>query len=205
MGAHIVIIIFTALISYSAFNNASLQYRLQFNAYQINHRKEWWRFFSHSLVHGDYMHLIVNMFVLWSFGSAAIQYFEYYLGLNGNLLFILLYVIALPFSSLVSYQKHLNNPGYNAVGASGAVSAVVFTCIYFDPWNLLYFLGVIPIPGIVFGLGYLYYSYRMALKEMDNIGHDAHFWGAVIGFVFPIFIQPKSITIFFTELINFNF
>lgn len=205
MDIHIAVIIFTVVISFMAFNNNALQRQLQFNAYQINHRKEWWRYFSHALVHGDYMHLGLNMFVLWSFGKASIYYFEYYLGMNGNFTFMLLYLIALPFSSLISYQKHKDNPTYNAVGASGAVSAIIFACIFFDPWHSLLIMGVIPVPGIVFGIAYLYYSYKMGKQGLDNIGHDAHFWGAVVGLVFPIFIKPNSIMIFLTELINPHF
>jgi len=120
--------------------------------------------------------------------------------LNGTFLFTLLYVTALPVSSAVSYRKHKDNPYYTAIGASGAVSAVVFANIFYDPWNLLYFFGIIPIPGIIFGAGYLYYSYYMSRKNIDNVGHDAHFWGAVYGFIFPVLIHPLSIFDFISKL-----
>ncbi|MDY0315521.1 MAG: rhomboid family intramembrane serine protease, partial [Bacteroidales bacterium] len=76
--------------------------------------------------------------------------------------------------------------------------------MFFDPWNKIYFFGVLPIPGILFGVIYLIYSYQMAKKAKDNIGHDAHFWGAVYGFVFPLFFKPELWEYFYLRLINFN-
>ncbi len=195
----------TVIVSAKAFQDRSLFYKLMFNAYQAVHRKEYFRLLSHGLVHGDWMHLLVNMFVLFSFGRNLVTYFEHYLGINGSIGLLVFYLLALPVSSLFSLLKEKENPMYNAVGASGAVSAVVFACIFFDPWNLLYFFGVIPIPGIVFGIGYLYYSYRMGKQNNDNIGHDAHFWGALFGFSFPIIVKPSSIFIFLDQLITLPF
>lgn len=201
----IFIIAATVIVSARAFQDRSLFYKLMFNAFQVVHRKEYFRLLSHGIVHGDWMHLLVNMFVLFSFGNNLVLYFEHYLGINGNIGLIVFYILALPVSSIFSMIKEKDNSMYNAVGASGAVSAVVFACIFFDPWNLLYFFGVIPIPGILFGVGYLYYSYRMGKQNNDNIGHDAHFWGALFGFSFPIIIQPKSILIFIDQLFTLPF
>jgi membrane associated rhomboid family serine protease len=103
---------------------------------------------------------------------------------------------------LFSIFKHKNNPYYSAVGASGAVMAVVFTTIFFDPWNKLWFFGVIPIPGIVFGILYLAYSVYMGKKNADNIGHDAHFTGAIFGFIFPILINFQLVSIFLDKLLS---
>lgn len=201
----LIIIAATVIISARAFSDRSLFYKFMFNAYQVVHRKEYHRMLSHGLVHGDWMHLLVNMFVLFSFGSNLVLYFEHYLGINGNITLIIFYVLALPVSSIFSLLKEKDNAMYNAVGASGAVSAVVFACIFFDPWNLLYFFGVIPIPGILFGIGYLFYSYKMGQQNRDNIGHDAHFWGALFGFSFPIIVQPNSILIFIDHLFTLPF
>ena len=89
---------------------------------------------------------------------------------------------------------------YSAIGASGAVMAVVFTSIFFDPWNKLYFFGLIPIPGIVFGALYLAYSWYMSKQNKDNIGHDAHFFGAIFGLVYPVIIDPSLLHHFISKL-----
>ncbi len=200
------IIILTVLVSARAFQDRTLYYKLMFNAYQVKHRKQYYRLLTHGLVHGDWMHLLINMFVLYSFGNFLISAFDYYIPhINSNLLFIGIYILAIPISSIFSLLKEKDNPGYNAVGASGAVSAVVFACIFYDPWNPLRLFGVLPIPGILFGAGYLIYSYRMGQKNMDNIGHDAHFWGALFGITFPLLIDPTSISIFITKLFTLPF
>lgn len=201
----LIIIAATVIVSAKAFQDRSLFHKLVFNPFQIIERKEYYRMLSHGIIHGDWMHLLINMFVLFSFGQNLILYFEHYLGINGAITLVVFYVLALPISSIFSLLKEKENPMYNAVGASGAISAVVFACIFFDPWNLLYFFGVIPIPGILFGVGYLYYSYRMGQQNKDNIGHDAHFWGALFGFSFPLIIQPKSILIFIDQLFTLPF
>jgi membrane associated rhomboid family serine protease len=200
MDISIIIIIVIGLISVAGFSQPELIYRYQFNAWQIKNRKEYVRWISNGFFHADWMHLLLNMFVLWSFGGSVTSYFQYYLPVNSNLLFILFFFSAIVVSSIYSYIKHQNNYNYNAIGASGAVSAVVFASILFEPYHiiLLYF---IPIPGIVLGVGYLIYSRIMAKRNVDNIGHDAHFWGAVYGFVFPILINPSLLTRFFQKLL----
>jgi len=80
--------------------------------------------------------------------------------------------------------------------------AVVFTTIFFDPWNKLWFFGIVPIPGILFGILYLIYSLYMGRKNIDNIGHDAHFTGAIFGFLFPLIVDFRLLTIFLEKLLN---
>jgi membrane associated rhomboid family serine protease len=106
-------------------------------------------------------------------------------------------------SNIWSLIKHQNDYYYNAVGASGAVSAVLFTFIFLDPWEMLYLFAIIPIPGIVFGVGYLIYSYQMGKRKSDNVAHDAHFLGAVFGFIFPIILKPDLFSRFIELLPNF--
>jgi membrane associated rhomboid family serine protease len=203
MGAHIFVILAIAGISIMAFSQTDIIYKLQFNAWQILRKKEYYRLFTHALVHADWMHLLLNMFVLWSFGAAAIQLFSIYLPINGTILFLVLFVTAIPISSLYSLQKQKNNYHYNAVGASGAVTAVVFTTIFFSPYSTIY-LYFIPIPSILFGILYLAYSGYMGKRGNDNIGHDAHFWGAVYGFVFPAIMEPELLRVFFEKLVTFT-
>ncbi|MDE5420627.1 rhomboid family intramembrane serine protease [Ancylomarina sp. DW003] len=193
------IIAITALISITAFNKTELLYRYQFNAYQILKREQWYRILTHGFLHANWNHLIVNMIVLYFFGSALENYFNYYLG-SSTFYFIALYISSIVFSSLYDLKKYANDYNYNALGASGATSAIVFATIFFDPWQLLYFFFVIPIPGIVFGVLYLAYSYYMNKKQMDNIGHSSHFYGALFGFLFPILVKPELFSIFLQKL-----
>jgi membrane associated rhomboid family serine protease len=140
------------------------------------------------------------MIVLYSFGTAVERFFEMYFGMSGSAYYLILFFGSVISSTLLSMYKERNNPYYNAVGASGAVSAILFAAIFFDPWNNIYFFGILPIPGIIFGGLYLYYSYYMSTKKADNIGHDAHFLGAIFGILLPILLKPSLLIVFFNLL-----
>jgi membrane associated rhomboid family serine protease len=198
----LIILIVTLAVSALAFSNRQLFERLSLKPTLVYHKLQVYRILSHSLIHADWTHLLVNLFVLYSFGDFCEQYFGYYFGASSKLIFLLLYLLSLIASSLYSIYKYKNNAYYSAVGASGAVMAVVFASIFFDPWNKLYFFGVIPIPGILFGALYLWYSYYMGRRNADNIGHDAHFTGAVFGFIFPALIKPALIGEFLAKLLH---
>ncbi len=152
--------------------------QMRFNAYEIHNRKQGYRFLSYGLVHADGLHLFVNMYVLYSFGNWVEFFFSQYFQERSTLYFILLYVGALFASVIPAYEKHKNHSYYNAVGASGDISVVVFSSILFDPLAPMGLL-LIPFhfPAVVFGVAYLVYSYYMAKKGTDSIGHDAHFFG----------------------------
>ncbi|PKQ65596.1 rhomboid family intramembrane serine protease [Labilibaculum filiforme] len=199
----IIIIAITVLISYAAFNKVELLYKYQFNAYQILKRNEWYRIFTYGFLHANWDHLLVNMVVLFFFGRVLETYFNYYFGAMAVVYFLLLYVGAIVFSTLYDLRKHREHYHYNAVGASGATSAVVFAAIFFAPLENIYFMFFIPIPGIIFALGYLYYSYYMSKKNIDNIGHSAHLYGALFGFLFPILIKPQLFSLFLQQILNF--
>jgi len=192
----------TAAVSFVAFQNNELMYKLQFNAAQVVHRKQYYRLVSHAFVHANWPHLIVNMLVLFFFGRNIEYYFSLFFGGKGPFYFVLLYIGGILASNLWGLAKHQNNYYYNAVGASGAVSAVLFAFIFFDPWQKLYFFGIIPIPGIIFGVGYLIYSYQMGKQKKDNVAHDAHFLGAVFGFIFPIIFKPDLFSRFIDQLFS---
>lgn len=147
------------------------------------------------------MHLFINMFVLYSFGSIVGEMFRINFDLKGYAYFILLYLGGIGFSTLFDYGKYKNDIYYNAVGASGAVSAVVFSSIILYPAGKI-FLFMIPvgIPAPLFGLIYLVYSAYMAKKGTGNIGHSAHFWGAIFGVIFTIGIKPEFFTLFWQQL-----
>lgn len=199
-----VIIAITVLISISAFNNRNLFYKFQYNPYQVYHSKQYYRIFSHALIHADWNHLIFNMLTLYFFGGYVESAFKYYFDSLGILIFILMYVLAILISSLKTLHKHKDNSWYNAVGASGAVSAVLFSFILFKPLGKIYIFFIpIGIPAIVLGVAYLVYSAYMAKRNVDNIGHDAHFWGAVFGFAFPLIFDFKLGVYFLAQLFPF--
>jgi membrane associated rhomboid family serine protease len=196
----LILILVISLISAISFTQKETMAQLQFNAYKIVHRKQYYRILTHAFVHANWEHLIVNMIVLYSFGTAVEKYFRYYFGSAATSNYLILFFGSAVFSILWSLYKQKNNPYYNAVGASGAVSAILFTAIFFDPWNNIYFFGILPIPGIIFGGLYLYYSYYMSTKKSDNIGHDAHFLGAIFGFSLPIILRPSLLAGFLDML-----
>lgn len=193
-----IIIIATGIVSVSAFGNVELFNKLKFNAYQIKHSGEKWRFFSYALVHSGWMHLIINMYVLYSFGGVVEHEFVLCYGALGSLYYVLLYAGGVLFSTLFDFGKHKDDMYYSAVGASGAVAAVVFSSILVDPSGSIFIFPIpFPLPSWVFGIAYLIYSAYMGKKGVDNIGHYAHFWGAVFGIVLTIILLPGVIPNFF--------
>ena len=193
----LIIVIVSSLLSFLAFHNPILMSRYDFSPFRISKRKEYYRFISHAFLHADWTHLIINMIVLFSFGTYVEREFRI-LENSGSIRsgwesFLLLYFSAVIISSVTSFIKKRNDPYYVAVGASGAVSAVLFTSIFFSPLEKILLYGVLPIPGIVFGILYLGYSSYMGKRDKDNINHDAHFWGAVYGLLYPLLLDPSLI------------
>ena len=199
----LIIIGITVTISLLAFGNNDLFRRLQLNPYQVYHQNQWYRVLSHGFLHADYIHLFVNMIVLFSFGQAVEQNFAAMenQGMIGSstLHFFILYFAGMIIATSTTIRKHKDNYNYNAIGASGAVSAVVFSSIFFSPLSTLLLMGIIPIPAIVFGVLYLLYSQYMRKRSGDNVNHDAHFVGAVFGFIYPIILEPRLIEAFFNQ------
>lgn len=200
-----IIIAITALISFLAFSNRSLFDKLLFDPYRINHLRQYYRFFTHGLVHADWIHLGINMFVLLSFGRMVEDVFIQIFGAGkGMYFFVLLYVGGLLLSATPSFGKHKNNAWYTAVGASGAVSAIVFASILISPLSGIRFIFIpFDIPAFIFGLLYLGYSAYMSRKGHDNIGHDAHFYGALYGLLYTILIKPALLTGFINQISSY--
>ena len=153
----VMLILVISLISAFAFRQLDTLGQLQFNAYEVVHRHQYYRIITHAFVHANWEHLIVNMIVLFSFGTAVERYFEMNFESIGTTYYLILFFGSIVFSTLWSLFKQKDNPYYNAVGASGAVSAILFTAIFFQPWESIYFFGILPIPGILFGGLYQYY------------------------------------------------
>ncbi len=198
---NIIIIVVTLIVSILAFNNPVLFSRLKFDPYAIKHRSESWRFASYALVHAGWLHLLINMWVLYSFGSIVERTFRLNYGPKGLLYYLLFYVGGVLFSVLFDYGKYKNNVYYSAVGASGAVSAVVFSSILIYPTGGIYLFPIpFAIPSWLFGILYLAYSAYMQRRGSDHVGHSAHFWGAVFGMLFTVALLPGVLHNFFFQL-----
>ena len=198
----LIIIIITAAVNIFCFRGTLAVDALKFNAYDTWHRKQWYRMLSYGLVHGSWGHLFFNMLTLYFFGTVVERYFQAAFGhSDGIVLYVILYVSALAVSTIGDLIKYRDVPGYSAVGASGAVSAVLFTSILFEPRMGIYiYLIPIPVPGYIFAPLYLVYCWYMARKNIDNIGHTAHFWGALYGLVFPLICRPEIFHHFLSQL-----
>lgn len=189
-----ILVIGTILVSIAAFNDQRLFARLLFEPFVIHARRQWYRFVSHAVVHANWGHLLVNMFVLYFFGRNVEMLFALVTGRPAILHFILLYVGGVVFSSLPSYRKHRFDPSYRAVGASGGVSAVLFAQVLLLPTRTITLLFLpIPMPAWVFGGLYLVYSWFMDKRGGDNVAHDAHFYGALYGVLFTAAMDPGLI------------
>ncbi len=200
----LVLIIMTALISYQAFNKPEIKARLMLYPRRIKENGEWYRFLTYGFVHADWQHLLVNMYVLYVFGEYLEDAMFYIFGASlGRLMYLLLYLSGIVISTIPTYFQHQDNPGYAAVGASGATSALVFAFILFNPWEWFIFP---PLPAVLFGVAYLWYSSYMEKHGMDNIGHNTHFWGAIYGLFFMILtayaFQPGLLQYFFDQLLK---
>lgn len=187
----VIIVGITALISLLLMENRDGKAALIFHPVTIRKEGHWYRFLTSGFIHADMLHLIINMFVLWSFGSIVEKlYYPGFLGDFPTLKFLGLYFGGIIVSSIPSYLRHKNDSTYAALGASGGVAAVVFAAIVFAPWQNLYLYGAVPIPQIIAGVAYLYYSWYKDQRAQDNIGHMAHLTGAVWGFVFTAAMSP---------------
>ncbi len=202
MSYTLIIIVITALISLAAFNNDSLTQKLILWPRMMDKPEEYYRLLTSGFIHADMMHLIFNMITLYFFGEYVEQLFMM-VGIRHEM-FLVLYLTAIVASSLPSYLKQKDNLYYRSLGASGGVAAVLFAFIFFAPWQTISF-WFIPIPGILAGVGYLAYSAYMAKRGGDYINHDAHFAGAVYGFLFLIAFEPNHGLTFLSQLLHPHF
>ncbi|WP_341215413.1 rhomboid family intramembrane serine protease [uncultured Wocania sp.] len=179
----IIIIAANVIISYKGFGDYSFFEKYKFNVGAVK-RGEQIRMFSSGFLHADNAHLFFNMFSLYFFADVVIN------SLN-RFNFILVYVGSLLLGSLLSLYFHKNEYHYSAVGASGAVSGVIYSAILLQPGMSLYMFFIpIPIPAYIFGIGYLLYSIYGMKNRIGNIGHDAHFGGAVGGYIITLILSP---------------
>lgn len=200
------IIAITVAASFLAWRDTNLLSKLMMNPFAISHKNEYYRFVTSGFIHNDHMHLLLNMFSFYFFGLAMERTFKEVYGSLGSTYFVGLYVIAIVVSDFPTYFKNRNNPRYNSLGASGAVSAIIFASIIFQPLQAIcIYVEPLCLPGFIMGSLYIIYSYYQGRKANDNINHDAHLYGALFGLVFCIVTYPASIPQFFDQIKNWEF
>ncbi|MCF4102632.1 rhomboid family intramembrane serine protease [Gillisia sp. M10.2A] len=178
----IIIIAANVIISFKGFNDVSFFEKYKFNVADIK-RGSKFQFFTSGFLHVDTSHLLVNMLTLYFFANVVI----YDLGSFG---FVIVYLASLILGNVLSYYFHKDEYSYSAVGASGAVMGILYSAILLRPDMMLGLFFIIPIPAYVFGIGYLLYTIYGMKKRLGNIGHDAHFGGAVGGYILTLLLAP---------------
>lgn len=194
----ITIVVITCLVSLASFKSSRLEDRLIFWPPAVSMRHQYYRFITCGLIHANFLHLAFNMFTLYSFGRALELYYQGELGLRPYY-YPVLYVTALIVSNIPTYLKHKDDYNYRSLGASGAVSAVLFAFILISPWAQL---GVffVPMPAIVYAVLFVAFSIYMSKRGGDNVNHDAHLWGALFGVLFTIAAHPDILSQFLVEM-----
>lgn len=203
MSVTLILVIVTCLISIVCLNNKSLFDALKHYPIAENRNKEYYRWLTSGFVHGDFIHLFVNMFVLYEFGRTVENNMIIHFGITGgNILFLFTYLLIIIMGDIPTYYKHKENAYFASVGASGGVSGIIFIFILLHPWSLLGLFAIIPIPAILFGVLYLWYSTWASRNQNDIIDHEAHFYGAIAGLLIAIISRPSIAQEFLTKLVQ---
>ncbi|MDR6674893.1 rhomboid family intramembrane serine protease [Xanthomonas sp. 1678] len=196
---NLILIALTVLVSWVAFNNRKLLDRLILWPPAIDRHRQYDRLVTHGFIHADFPHLLFNMITLYFFGGPIETLMERQTG--SVLTYPLFYLAALVVAILPSYLKNQKNPNYFSLGASGAVSAVLFAYILLAPWTGIYFFFIpIPIPAILYALFYVGYSIWMDRRGGDNVNHSAHLAGAAFGVMFLLIMEPSVLQHFLDQL-----
>lgn len=199
VSSTIVIIAITCLVSFIAFGNPKLMGALIFWPPAVTRDHDYSRFIGYGLVHGDGQHLLFNMVTLYFFGRTMEAVINARLGPYG---FAFFYTLGLIVSILPTYFQHRNDAEYRSLGASGAVSAVLFAFILFQPWAMIYVFFAIPIPAILYAVLYVGYTIWANHRGGDRINHSAHLWGAAYGVAFVLVMKPEVLSLFAERLMH---
>jgi membrane associated rhomboid family serine protease len=186
----------TVAISLAGFSNRTVVERLILSPPAVLRRHQWHRLVGYGFVHADGMHLLFNMVTLYFFGTFIENVLRPRIGSVGYVAF---YVAALVFAILPTLWRHRNDPNYLSLGASGAVSAVLFAFILLRPWQTIY-VFVVPVPAIVFAVLYVGYTIWAERTRRDKVNHSAHLWGAAFGVLFLVALEPRILPAFFEQL-----
>jgi len=206
MSLTLIFVIATNLASLHGWKNDDFQRKWIFNPYSVNKYNQYYRFLTSGFIHADYIHLFFNMFVLYMFGEGVERTFVTLFGFKGYLFFGGLYLLGIIVSSIPTYLKFRHAAYYNSLGASGGTSSVLFSYVMFYPVAELcpYGITFLCLPGFIWMLLYLIYSYFMSKKGADNINHDAHITGGVFGIIFTFAVLPKVGSTFLEQIINYQ-
>ncbi|HEY0506025.1 MAG TPA: rhomboid family intramembrane serine protease [Lysobacter sp.] len=196
-----VLIAVTVLVSWMAFERPALLDRLILWPPAIDRKKQYDRLLTHGFIHADWSHLLFNMITLYFFGRAIERVVSQLIGPLG---FVLFYLSAIVIAILPTYLRHRHDPHYRSLGASGAVSAVLFAFILLQPWSLI-FVFFLPMPAILYAVAYVAYSFWMDKRGGDNINHSAHLSGAIYGVLFMLLMEPRVAGVFLQRLMNPSF
>lgn len=196
--ATLAILAVTVLVSWRAFGDRRLLDRLLLWPPAIDRQRQYERLITHGFVHADWQHLLFNMITLYFFGRHVERMFAPYIGAAG---FVLFYLSAILVAILPTWLRHRHDPGYRSLGASGAVSAVLFAFILVQPWALI-FVFFIPVPAIVYAVLYIGYSIWMDRRGGDGVNHSAHLWGAGYGVLFTVIMEPRVVETFAARLLS---
>ncbi len=201
MSITVVLIVITVIASLAAWRDPSLQKKWIHNAYSANKYKEYYRLLTSGFIHADYLHLFFNMYAFYLFGGVVEAWFGYFFGGKAILAFLGLYIVGIIVANIPDFIKQKDNISFNSLGASGGVSSVVFCAVILQPlMKLTIFPIPIPMPGYIFALVYVAYSIYMEKRQMDNVNHLAHLWGAIWGIAFIFVAQPESLTNFVEQI-----
>ena len=187
----LILIVITVIVSMSAFNNNQLKDRLLYSPYSCKHDGDYFSMFGHMFIHADTMHLLFNMMSLFFLGSMLEDELMFTYGnVRGEAHFLVIYILGGLFATLIPYIRHQDNPSYRSLGASGAVSAVIFAAILWNPkMELMIMFLPIPIPAYIFGPLYIAFEYWADRRGGTGIAHDAHIGGAIFGVLYVLIIN----------------
>ena len=197
----LILIAVTVLVTWLAFNNPRLLDRLILWPPAIDRKHQYDRLLTHGFIHADWQHLLFNMITLFFFGRFAEQVISSMIGPVG---FVLFYLSAIVIAILPTYLRHRHDVQYRSLGASGAVSAVLFAFILVQPWSLI-FVFFLPVPAILYGVFYVGYSFWMDRQGGDNTNHSAHLSGAIYGVLFMLLMEPRIAGLFLERLASPSF
>ena len=197
----LILIAVTVLVTWLAFNNPRLLDRLILWPPAIDRKHQYDRLLTHGFIHADWQHLLFNMVTLFFFGRFAEQVIGSMIGPVG---FVLFYLSAIVIAILPTYLRHRHDAQYRSLGASGAVSAVLFAFILVQPWSLI-FVFFLPVPAILYGVFYVGYSFWMDRQGRDNTNHSAHLSGAIYGVLFMLLMEPRIAGLFLERLASPSF
>jgi len=198
MSVTLIIIAITCAVSFVALNNPKMIDALILWPPAVVRNNEYYRLLTYGLIHADFPHLLFNMITLYFFGRVMESFYNDVMGDFG---FAFFYVLGLLASILPTYLKHKDDANYRSLGASGAVSAVLFAFILFQPWALIY-VFFLPVPAIVYAVLYVAYTIYSERQGGDNINHSAHLWGAAYGIGFTLIMEPRVFSVFMDALFN---